>query len=116
MTCFMSLQQYTRKNTAFHLSFFLYRTMLQIEKVSSESNLNITQDSYDNTFDSFQFSSLVFPSCSGVGFTRHAFYKRKVTLPTGKTISLHVLRVKCAHYNKTHAVLPLAIIPYKRIT
>lgn len=90
--------------------------MLQIEKISSESNIIITQDSYDNTIDSTQFGSIRCPSCAGVGFTRHAFYKRKVTLPNGETISLRVLRVKCAHCNKTHAVLPLAIIPYKRIT
>lgn len=90
--------------------------MLQIEKISSESNIIITQDSYDNTIDCTQFGSIRCPSCAGVGFTRHAFYKRKVTLPNGETISLRVLRVKCAHCNKTHAVLPLAIIPYKRIT
>lgn len=84
--------------------------------ILSDSNIIIIKKSYANTIGSIQFSSIVCPSCSGVGFTRHAFYKRKVTLPTGKTISLRVLRVKCAHCNKTHAVLPLAIIPYKRIT
>lgn len=90
--------------------------MLQIEIASSDSNIIITQDSYDNTIDSIQFCSIMCPFCSGIGFTRHAFYKRKVILPNGETISLRVLRVKCAHCNKTHAVLPLAIIPYKRIT
>lgn len=90
--------------------------MLQIETILSDSNIIITQGGYDNAIDSIQFASVTCPTCGGIGFKRHAYYERKLILPTGGIINLCVLRVKCPHCNKTHAVLPIAIIPYKSIT
>lgn len=37
-------------------------------------------------------------------------------LPSGKLFILKVLRLKCEHCNHTHALLPLEVIPYRKIT
>jgi len=63
------------------------------------------------------FGLLKCPCCSSTELIRWGYYYRSVILLINTEvvcIHLSVQRVKCNSCNKTHAVMPMGIIPYKQ--
>jgi len=53
-------------------------------------------------------------SCKMKGhFIKHGYYSRNVKTPVGY-IYLHILRIRCKHCGRTHAILPSFVVPYSR--
>lgn len=74
----------------------------------------LTQISYDIFLQSIQIHQLPC-TCGLSGFlTKHGYYTRSVKNPDG-IIKLSVLRVKCSHCGKTHAIFPMMIVPYSQV-
>ena len=71
------------------------------------------QKDYDNMTDNIVFDKLEC-DCGHVGMIKHGYYDRKIIGDEG-LITIVVLRVKCPKCNKTHAILPMFIVPYSRI-
>jgi len=81
----------------------------------SVSNCNsINQKIYDDLILNLQVHQLTCP-CGVTGLLKvHGYYYRSVKLPTGKT-RLSITRLKCESCHKTHAILPMIIIPYSQV-
>lgn len=67
------------------------------------------------------FCNLECPYCNSHDFIKWGFYERNVIYFSDdenqiKTLVLKVQRVRCQSCNKTHALLPFGIIPYKQFT
>lgn len=78
-------------------------------------NFKISQKNYSDLINSIDWDN-VSCSCKAKGsLSVHAYYIRYVKAPFGK-IKLRILRVKCAFCLKTHAVIPISIIPYTQRT
>ena len=74
------------------------------------------QEKYNKFIESLNFSSLTcpHPECGFRGqCTRHAYYKRNIITEYDKKY-IRILRVKCLHCKKTHALLPNWIVPYSQ--
>lgn len=52
------------------------------------------------------------PNCGHQGLHRHAHYHRKIITNHSK-ITIRILRVICPECHKTHALIPISIIPYR---
>lgn len=75
-------------------------------------NFNKNTKEYFKYIDSHDFTNHSCPSCGAVGSLRkHGYYKRKIKI-NGNILTFLVLRVKCKHCGKTHAVLPPFVVPY----
>lgn len=75
----------------------------------------ISQISYDNFINVLQFHQLTCSCGHSACLTIHGYYDRKIKCGDSD-INLHVLRVKCSHCNKTHALLPASIVPYSQVS
>ncbi len=65
------------------------------------------------------YSSLTCPCCKSNEYIRWGFYERGVTyFKNGKVFSKIILiqRILCKSCKKTHALLPIGIVPYKQLT
>lgn len=67
------------------------------------------------------FCHLECPNCHSHDFIRWGHYERNVIFFSNdktiiKSTTLKIQRVKCKSCNKTHALLPFGIIPYKQFT
>lgn len=74
----------------------------------------ISQKSYDDYISKIELSSITCPCCSHLGFHFHAYYKRSLLTHNG-IITLKICRIICPHCHKTHAILPVSLIPYTRL-
>lgn len=73
------------------------------------------QEIYNNDIHNLNLDN-VKCTCGSIGnFFYHASYKRYLVLDNGE-IQLTITRVKCRSCNKTHALLPNIIIPYRIIS
>lgn len=66
---------------------------------------------YINKLD---FNTLVCSCGNNHCFTKHAYYSRKVKTCHG-TLTLKILRVKCSHCNRTHAIILPCMVPHSQI-
>ena len=74
----------------------------------------LNQISYENFLNNIKYHQL---SCScgmSACLTKHGYYLRSVKTSDG-IIILSILRVKCKHCGKTHAIFPHLIVPYSQI-
>ena len=67
------------------------------------------------------FCNLECPNCHSHDLIRWGYYERNVIFFSDDEITienklLKIQRVKCKSCNKTHALLPFGIIPYKQFT
>ena len=74
----------------------------------------ISQAVYNNLISSIAIHSLTCTCGMRGHLIKHAYYKRSVKSNCEK-IKLSILRVKCTHCGKTHALLPSQLIPYSQI-
>lgn len=81
---------------------------------TSEFYTSDFQEKYNKFIDELE-PVILKCACGMAGqLIRHGFYNRSVLLETGK-LKLSILRLKCKHCKKTHAVLPSWIVPYSQI-
>jgi len=74
----------------------------------------LNQISYYEFLDTIHYFQLAC-SCGLAGcLIKHGYYDRSIKAPGG-IILLSILRVKCKHCGKTHAIFPYMIVPYSRI-
>lgn len=74
----------------------------------------LNQFSYNDFLEDIEMHKL---SCSCGLFgslIKHGYYTRSIKTSSG-IIPLSILRVKCRHCGRTHAVLPFLIVPYSRV-
>lgn len=82
--------------------------------ISDKINIS-NQTSYDLLINSVNINQLKC-SCGHCGtLIRHACYNRRIKLPGGILVILNIVRVKCSHCGKTHALIPSSIVPYSQI-
>ena len=75
----------------------------------------ISQESYDILTEQLQIHSIRC-SCGCRGsMIRHGFYRRTFKSITG-TRKLKILRLKCSSCGVTHALLPVAVVPYSQVS
>lgn len=74
---------------------------------------NYSQQSYDNDIRSIDLSKVKCTCGSTGNFHRHATYQRYLVLDDKDTIILEIVQIKCESCNRTHAILPSIIIPYR---
>lgn len=74
----------------------------------------ISPFTYLNFINSISLNQL--PCSCGISgsLIKHAYYRRSIKTNRGIR-SLYILRMKCKHCGKTHAILPSSIVPYSRI-
>lgn len=81
--------------------------------ISNKIN-TLNQISYNNFLQDIEMHQL---SCScGLSgcLIKHGYYSRYIKTSYGN-IPLSILRVKCKHCGKTHAIFPVLIVPYSNI-
>ena len=74
----------------------------------------LNQISYNNFLQNIEMHQL---SCScGLSgcLIKHGYYNRSIKT-SNSVISLSILRVKCKHCGKTHAIFPVLIVPYSNV-
>jgi hypothetical protein len=82
--------------------------------ITSDKINTFSQTSYNEFLESINFHQL-FCSCGLSGsLIKHGFYSRSIKTPDG-ILNICVLRMKCNHCGKTHAVFPKLIVPYSRL-
>lgn len=82
-----------------------------------KSNKKKITDIFDIYRNSFDFINLECPHCRSDKLIKWGSYKRIIYYLDNnilKCISLEIKRVKCLKCNKTHALIPEYIIPYKQ--
>ncbi len=65
------------------------------------------------------YGSLICPCCKSKEYIKWGFYERGVTyFKNGKVVSeiIFIQRILCKSCKKTHALLPIGIVPYKQLT
>lgn len=72
------------------------------------------QNEYDLFINSIDLSSLHCSCHHTHCLSIHAYYTRTIRSASGKVV-IRVLRVKCSHCNRTHAIMPSCIVPYSQI-
>ena len=82
----------------------------KINAFSKYSNKSSFQRAYSNLISSIDFSNIIYP-CSSTSWDIHAYYDRNISF-CGEKIKVRILRIKCRHCGKTHAVLIEDMIPY----
>lgn len=70
--------------------------------------------SYKEFISSLQLHVIRCPECNHYALIRHGFYNRHI-LTDEEDIVLRVVRVKCKHCGKTHAILPSTLVPYQQV-
>lgn len=82
--------------------------------IISDKINTLNQISYNNFLQDIEMHQL---SCScGLSgcLIKHGYYNRSIKTSCG-IIPLSILRVKCKHCGKTHAIFPVLIVPYSRV-
>jgi len=82
--------------------------------IISDKINTLNQISYNNFLQNIEMHQL---SCScGLSgcLIKHGYYTRSIKTSHG-VIKLSILRVKCKHCGKTHAIFPVLIVPYSRV-
>ena len=75
-----------------------------------------------NYLNAVNFGPLVCPNCYSHDICRWGFYHRNVVFFSDESKSnfesdiIKIQRVRCKSCGKTHALLPIGIIPYKQLT
>jgi hypothetical protein len=81
--------------------------------ISNKIN-TLNQISYNNFLQNIEIHQLLC-SCGLSGcLIKHGYYIRSIKTSCG-IIPLSILRVKCKHCGKTHAIFPFLIVPYSNI-
>ncbi|MCM1557856.1 MAG: DUF6431 domain-containing protein [Anaeroplasma bactoclasticum] len=88
--------------------------VLNIQKIKSnfEKKLQIYEKSLN-------FNHLECPCCHSNEYIRWGFYERGVIYKKNHKIFQEIIviqRIKCKSCNRTHALLPFGIIPYRQLT
>lgn len=73
-----------------------------------------SQNSYNKFLDTINFHQLACSCGLSGSLIKHGYYKRSLKTSLGK-ISLSILRMKCKHCGKTHAIFLSFIVPYSQI-
>lgn len=82
--------------------------------IISDKFNTLDQISYNNLIQSIEVNQLPC-SCGLTGnLIKHGYYKRSIKTPEGIVV-LSLLRVKCTHCGKTHALFPTMIVPYSQV-
>ena len=82
--------------------------------IISDKINSLNQNSYDLLINSININQLKC-SCGHSGtLTRHACYSRSIKLSGGIQAVLNIVRVKCSHCGKTHALIPAQIVSYSQ--
>lgn len=76
----------------------------------------LDQISYDSFINSLDFNTLSCQCGHSACLTKHAYYVRSIKTCSPQPVVLTILRVKCSHCGRTHAVIPHLIVPYSQIT
>lgn len=76
----------------------------------------LDQISYISFIDSLDFNTLTCTCGHSACLTKHAYYVRTIKSSTPDPVILTILRVKCSHCGRTHAVVPQLIVPYSQVT
>ena len=75
----------------------------------------LSQSSYNNLISSFSIHNLTCTCGMSGHMIKHAYYKRSLKFCCEKVV-LRILRLKCKHCGKTHALLPSQLIPYSQVS
>ncbi|MDR3063662.1 MAG: DUF6431 domain-containing protein [Methanobrevibacter sp.] len=84
--------------------------------INSKKINTLNQNSYNKFITALNINQLFCP-CGHCGtLSKHAYYTRSIKVSGGIKLTISILRVKCSHCGKTHAVFPLLIVPYSQIS
>ena len=84
--------------------------------INYDKSNTLTQNNYENFIKSINLASIPC-SCGRFGcLTKHGYYNRRIKTDSLSKVTLSILRVKCNICGKTHAIVPISIIPYSSIT
>lgn len=91
---------------------------IKITEINKEDKIkrkydNLIDEYYKeiNTKESYEYRC---PNCHKKSCIKHSYYTR--TIKIGPIImDIRILRIKCTECGKTHAIIPMFIVPYKRI-
>jgi hypothetical protein len=75
----------------------------------------ISQAAYNKLISSLSIHNLTCTCGMSGHLIKHAYYKRSVKSCCEKVV-LRILRLKCKHCGKTHALLPSQLIPYSQVS
>lgn len=87
--------------------------MILLNSKKCNTNFNDLLNLYDNGNSNCQISC---PCCNSSDLICHGYYNRIVIFEIDGSFiqkNITIKRVKCKHCSKTHALLPMDIIPYK---
>lgn len=90
--------------------------MIILNSINVNTNFENNLNSYKNILN---FTRLECPCCHSKEYIKWGFYERGVTyMKNGRIHSetVSIQRILCKSCNKTHAILPLGIVPYKQLT
>lgn len=83
----------------------------QIFNGLKEINNNIVKKIYTESIQNINLNKIRCCQKSGGSFTVHGYYSRRLKIKD-KLLEINILRIKCAHCGKTHAVFFNDFIPY----
>ena len=76
-----------------------------------------SQKDYDDIIYEVDINTLTCPNCNHTGnFVHHGSYERYIQVDIENKVIIIVIRVKCKFCNKTHALMPVAVIPYSKFS
>jgi len=75
----------------------------------------LDQISYYSFIHSLDLNTLTCTCGHSACLTKHAYYTRSVKGCSPALVVLTVLRVRCSHCGRTHAVVPQLIVPYSQM-
>ena len=96
-------------------SVFNHSTHMLMITFNTDFDNPISQDSYDKTINHLQFHQLTCSCGHSACMTIHGYYDRSIKSGVD-SVRLHICRVKCCHCHKTHALLPISIVPYSQVS
>lgn len=82
--------------------------------VFSEKINTLNQISYNKFLDTIGFHQLTCSCGLSGSLIKHGYYNRSIKTPDG-IITLSILRMKCKHCGKTHAIFPWTVVPYSQV-
>lgn len=76
-----------------------------------------SQKDYNDIIYEIDINTLTCPNCNHTGnFVHHGSYKRYIQVNIEDIIKIIVFRVKCKFCGKTHALMPVAVIPFSKFS
>lgn len=87
--------------------------------LQNNENVNISVENHIKKYDdSVNYGYLVCPNCNSSNFIKNGTYRRNVIYLNNNNErvkeQITIQRFKCKNCNKTHAVLPVFVVPYKQ--